>query len=498
MLGSPVPNNASTAMKVFVAIANHGIKNDKFLKALLAEYASMPYDVHVSVLTNVPKDLGSDIEVVMHTPQGNPWAFPFAHKRILADRVHDYDLFIYSEDDTLITKRNIEAFLRVTQVLPDNEIAGFIRSERTPAGTINFSTVHGHFHWDPFSVVSRGGYTFAFFTNEHSAAYILTRAQLKRVIASGRFLVGPHEGKYALPETAATDPYTQCGLRKMICISEIDDFVLPHLPNKYVDKFGLSDVEFSAQLRALQAILDKVRPATVLMKSETNLMHLKWSKSYYEPPRRDVLQLIPTHAHTLLSFGCGSGEIEGELKKRGLDVSAVALDSVIGICAEAKGVNIVYGNCATALAALSNKRFDCVLVSNILHLIPEPELLLSSLRALLIEGGIIIAIVPNLSQLPVLWHRFTGQPGHENLGDFNRVGIHETSYRIIVKWFSTVGLKVAKSIPVLPRRAKRVSSILGRLVDRSLASEFVVVGTADQASVADPAASGTASSYQTA
>ena len=87
-------------MKIFVTIVNFGIKNDEFLKVLLAEYASMPYDLHVSVLTNVPKDLGSDVEVVMHTPQGDPWAFPFAHKRILADRVHDYDLFIYSEDDT--------------------------------------------------------------------------------------------------------------------------------------------------------------------------------------------------------------------------------------------------------------------------------------------------------------------------------------------------------------------------------------------------------------
>ena len=481
-------------MKIFVTIANFGIKNDEFLKVLLAEYASMSYDVRVSVLTNVPKDLGSDVKVVMHTPQGNPWAFPFAHKRILADRVLDYDLFIYSEDDTLITKRNIEAFLKVSQVLPDNEIAGFIRSERTPAGSINFSTVHGHFHWDPFSVVSRGEYTFAFFTNEHSAAYLLTRAQLERAITSGGFLMGPHEGKYALPETAATDPYTQCGLRKMICISEINDFVLPHLPNKYVHTFGLPDVEFHAQLRALQAILDKTRPATVLMKTETNLLRLKWSKSYYEPPRRDVLQTIPANARTLLSFGCGSGEIESELKKRGLDVTAVALDSVIGVCAEAKGAKVVYGDCTTTLAALSNTRFDCILVSIILHLIPEPELLLSALRTLLVAGGIIVAIVPNLSQLPVLWHRFTGQLGFENLGDFNGTGVHKTSYRFIVSWFSKAGLRVVKSIPVLPRRAKRVPSILSRIVGRSLASEFVVVGTARQTSVGDPATNGTATS----
>ena len=217
-------------------------------------------------------------------------------------------------------------------------------------------------------------------------------------------------------------------------------------------------------------------------------------KDYYEPPRRDVLQMIPANARTLLSFGCGSGEIESELRKRGLDVTAVALDSVIGVCAEAKGVRVVYGDCTTALAALSNKRFDSILVSNILHLVPEPELLLSALRRLLVAGGTIVAIVPNLSQLPVLWRRFTAQPGFENLGDFNRAGVHKTSFRIIVNWFSKVGLRVVKSFPVLPRRAKRASSILGHLVDRSLASEFVVVGTARQALVSDPASNGSPTS----
>ncbi len=225
-------------MKILVTIANFGTKNDQYLRRLLDEYASMSHEVHTVVLTNVPKSLGDGVEVVVETPQGDPWTFPFAHKKILADRLGDYDIFIYSEDDTLITERNISAFLEVTKVLAVNEIAGFIRSEKSPDGTTYFSTVHNHFHWDPESIVSRGPYTLAFFTNEHSASYILTREQLKRAIKSGGFLTGPHQEKYDLLVSAATDPYTQCNFKKLICISQIEDFVLPHLPSKYIGKLG--------------------------------------------------------------------------------------------------------------------------------------------------------------------------------------------------------------------------------------------------------------------
>src|ERR1700746_209290 len=141
MIEMPEPNK----MRILVTIANFGTKNDPYLRQLLTEYASMAHKVHVVVLTNVPKRLGDDIEVVVMAPHGNPRTFPFAHKRILADRLNDYDLFIYSEDDTLITERNIDAFLRVTAVLPKDEIAGFVRSEKGPDGTTYFCTVHNHF-----------------------------------------------------------------------------------------------------------------------------------------------------------------------------------------------------------------------------------------------------------------------------------------------------------------------------------------------------------------
>ena len=85
--------------------------------------------------------------------------------------------------------------MKSTAILPNNEIAGFLRTEQDTDGQLYISTVHSYFHWDPASVVSRGDELFARFTNEHAAAYMLTQAQLKHAIRSGGFLVEPLQGE---------------------------------------------------------------------------------------------------------------------------------------------------------------------------------------------------------------------------------------------------------------------------------------------------------------
>ena len=241
-------------MRILVAIASYGTRNDPYLAQIIRQYRSLPFAVDVVVVSNLSKEVGPGVEVIVGLPGKNPWSLPFAHKRIFAERQERYDLFIYSEDDILITEGNIRAFLVASEVLPNEEIAGFLRFERDQDSAIRFVDALGAFHWDPSSVVTRSGQTFAFFTNEHSASYILTRHQLRRAIASGGFLVAPYEGKYDLLCTAATDPYTRCGLKKMICISSLDDFLVHHLSNRYVGKYGLEKADFYRQIDALLRI----------------------------------------------------------------------------------------------------------------------------------------------------------------------------------------------------------------------------------------------------
>ena len=51
----------------------------------------------------------------------------------------------------------------------------------------------------------------------------------------------------------------------------------------------------------------------MLFNTETRVGQSKWSKSYYEPVRQDILDAIPSGTRSLLSFGCGWGAMEAEL-----------------------------------------------------------------------------------------------------------------------------------------------------------------------------------------
>ena len=463
-----------SGMKILVTLANYGTRNDVHLHRVLTEYSAMSHHVDIVVLSNQPKDLGPNIEVCVERPKGNPWTFPFAHKKILAERCNDYDLFIYSEDDTLISETNINAFLEAVEVLQEDEIAGFLRYETALDGKIHCSSVHSHFHWDPMSVVSRGDSFYAFFTNEHSASYILTKKQLRRAIDSGGFLVKPHQEKYDLLVTAATDPYTQCGFRKMINISRLSDFMLPHLPNKYIGQLGVSQIDLKRQISALTCVAKQTRRPTVLFEAETKLPGGKWSKSYYEKPRLDIQEQISSRARNVLSYGCGAGEFEERLVQSGMCVTALPIDSIIGACVEARGIRTINGNSDYALSQISTERFDCILLLSVLHLLAHPERVLSQLAELLSPGGVILASVPNMLQLPVLWRRLTGQYGPRNIGGYERTGTQFTSLRIVRKWCAESQLKVKNVVPVIPHKLERVSKSFKIVRENLLASEILI------------------------
>src|SRR4029077_9551511 len=138
-------------------------------------YHGMPFDVDLVVLSEAPKSLGPNVEVIVGLPSRNPWTLPFAHKAIFAERADRYDLFVYSEDDIWATEANIRAFLTATPELELNEIAGFMRYEIDGSGNWLLAEPWGHYHWKPESVRQRGAYTVAEFTNEHAGFYILTQ-----------------------------------------------------------------------------------------------------------------------------------------------------------------------------------------------------------------------------------------------------------------------------------------------------------------------------------
>jgi 2-polyprenyl-3-methyl-5-hydroxy-6-metoxy-1,4-benzoquinol methylase len=434
---------AGHRLRLLVGIASYGEKHLGFLKQIAAEYRSMTMDVDVVVFSEAPKELGSEVEVAVGLPSGNPWSLPFAHKRFFAENIEKYDLFIYSEDDILCREANIEAFLQISPALAENEIAGFLLYEVDRAGEKSLANFHGCWHWKPESVRQRGSYTVAEFTNEHSAFYLLTQTQLKKAIASGGFLREPYEGRHDMLCAAATDPYTGCGFRKVICISAIKEFLLHHLPNRYVGTVGLDWESFSKQIEILSCIHKGVHPASTLCEVETKMRRTRWFRDYYEPADDAVLRQVPETAKSVLSVGCSWGAAtEVKLKRRGTEVTALPLDSVIGAATARLGIEVVYGTLADGLKKIDGRRFDSVLVSNLVYLQPNPAQFLVRCSRCLQEAGTLVVCGPNFDHVRTLANRVFGAKDYRKLRSFDQSGISVCGPRRLASPLKRAGLRI--------------------------------------------------------
>jgi 2-polyprenyl-3-methyl-5-hydroxy-6-metoxy-1,4-benzoquinol methylase len=484
--------NQEPKVKILVALASYGKGNDKYLRQVIHEYQSMAFDVHIVVLSNIQKEVGPGVELVVGLPTRNPWTLPYGHKKIFAERLNAYDLFVYSEDDILITEKNIGAFLKVSAVLPNNAIAGFLRFEQGTDGDITHPDVLGNYHWEPGSVQSFGEYKFAHFTNEHSGCYIISRAQLQRSIDSGGFLVGPHQRKYDLLCAAATDPYTQCGLRKLICISHLQEFLVHHTANKYIQTvYGVPSSEMSRQVQALLRIGGNGHRPGTLFATETSLVGSLFSKDYYEPIKAEVISAIPSSASSILSVGCGWGTTEAWLAAKGLKVVAVPLDGVIPGGADAGTIEIVEGDFESVRGKLKERQFDCLLVSNVLHLVDDPIKVLTMFANLLRPGALAIIVVPNLLRfkatyavakkvasyshvrLPIIFLKMFGEEWFKSVGNFEETGVRATSHKTLRNWAAAAGLELERTIDLLPQRAQRASRVTMGLLDSVMADELI-------------------------
>lgn len=461
-------------MKILVAIANYGSGSRQYVDQVLDAYRAMSHDVDLVILSNIPKDMGEDVEVKVGLPAKNPWSLPFGHKRLFADRIDDYDLFIYSEDDILVSEHAINSFLDVTPHLKPDEIAGYMRVEYEADGSVSYDMVHSFYRWDPRTVCERNGDLYAWFSNEHAAAYILTRDQLQRCIDSGGFLVEPYEHRYDLLCTAATDPYTSCGMTKLINLSRIEDFFIHHLPNKYLNVFGINAEAMSLQMDALRKIARGEMQAEVLLEVENRLPASHGSKMVYAKPDPEVLAAIGPEPRDVLVIGAGHGDLERELLARHHRVSAVPVDCVIGHVLGTQGIQALPADLRRSCKALAGQQFDLLVFPESLHLFENPVEVLQSYRTFLRPEGQLLCTIPNTGGVKAFRSRLKGELGFKVLGDYQSTGTHHTTRSNIIQWHQKAGFGKVDAKGLMSQKRETINRISLGLASGILADRWLV------------------------
>ena len=213
-------------MKIKVAIANFGSEQIQHLREVVREYSTFKsHQVDLLVYSTVPVDSPHTL-VSASVGMG----LPYSCREEMAAAISKYDLFLYSENDMLITEDNVNAFLEHQSRLPRDQVSGFYRYELNNGVKLLLDL-------NPFwgkVVVEELERDFCV-GNKHQGSWLLTKDQLKMCIESGNFLVPPHHGPYGILEQGASDPYTNCGLKKVFPkdLALLERLAIRHLPLKY-------------------------------------------------------------------------------------------------------------------------------------------------------------------------------------------------------------------------------------------------------------------------
>ena len=483
----------SSRPRLLVAIANHGHKNTDYCRHLIDQYRALPFDATIVVLSDTAKQYGSDVEVRIGAPSANPWSLPFAHRPLFVDEAENFDFFIYTEDDTEILHHHLELFVEATMHLPDDKVLGFIRYEKDDVGTVRYSTVHHSYRWIPQSVTRAGRHTFAEYTNTHAGAYVLTQSQLKRCIASGGYALEPHDQNYDMLVSAATDPYTQCGLTKVICLTDLRHNSLHHMPNAYLGKIGVEAEEFECQVeQLLAASADGGETAgnshltSQLFDPSTSVpgRDHPWDKQFYEPLRPQLLEAVPGDAVSILSVGCERGLNEAALVESGMAVTGIPIDGVIASSAARRGIEVTDADLDRALGQLEGRQFDVVLFNRSLSYFPRPVEVLRRISPLISSSGSVIVCFENMAELGIVRSRLRRAAIQVRRDGFEGAGIHWTSPSTVSSWLTNADYQVDAAASEVDPSRKALSRRMGGQVDSWLARDHVIVASRRHENVA--------------
>ncbi len=216
--------------KVLAVLVNYGEDQLQYLEKVVDQLKSFKkYEVTVVVNTNIPLDIeGVDIVNVINLD--NYQFLPLTCKSVIYSNKDDFDIFLFGENDHLFKEHHIDKHLEYESFLPEDRITGLIQFEQYKKGKF-YCAFHDTYDWDLNSVEIYNEKVFATPQNLHQATFILTQQQLYKICKIHDFTQFFGNSHYSVKCKVNTDIYQFCGMKKLICISELKFNQIQHLPS---------------------------------------------------------------------------------------------------------------------------------------------------------------------------------------------------------------------------------------------------------------------------
>jgi 2-polyprenyl-3-methyl-5-hydroxy-6-metoxy-1,4-benzoquinol methylase len=171
--------------------------------------------------------------------------------------------------------------------------------------------------------------------------------------------------------------------------------------------------------------------------------------SSYIGIREDLLQHVKGVGLVILDVGCATG-VNGQFlkdKKIAKEVIGIELDPLMAKEAHNKIDGVIVGNIenSSILQELIGKKFDVILLGDVLEHLQDPWDVLKKLISFLSTNGRIIVSVPNIQHIELFINVYLkGEWPYNDRGIFDRTHLRWFTYKNIRKLEENCGLKIEK------------------------------------------------------
>jgi 2-polyprenyl-3-methyl-5-hydroxy-6-metoxy-1,4-benzoquinol methylase len=168
-------------------------------------------------------------------------------------------------------------------------------------------------------------------------------------------------------------------------------------------------------------------------------------EEYFECPRLEMLDYVPSICRNVLDVGCGTGSFGASLRKRtGCEVWGV--ESNAGSIQEAEqNIDKVFHGYFGAELHLPLGYFDCIVFNDVLEHMLDPASALVLARALLTSGGCIVASIPNIRHFPTVWKLvIRGEWEYKEFGILDKTHLRFFTRLSIIHLFQEAGFTIQR------------------------------------------------------
>ena len=172
---------------------------------------------------------------------------------------------------------------------------------------------------------------------------------------------------------------------------------------------------------------------------------------YFNRVRKDIIPLLPKSNNRILEVGCGTGATLAYLKNNGYCNHTYGIELFPEAMKVAKKrLDYTYeGNIESMQFSLQESSFDVILCLDVLEHLVSPDKVVSYLHKLLVPGGIIIASIPNIRHISVLFPLvFKGEWNYENSGILDKTHLRFFVKNTAIELMESSGLKLEEVISI--------------------------------------------------